>query len=117
MSEAKTLTPWEQKMLNFITEHKDDPDLLKLPLPGHLLEMVGIKKDNKPINAMEATRKAFNATSLYSHQYVGTITTIDQTKMSDVKFPDIPSVNSKLPIAVMDVSGVEAKDTDCNGTP
>jgi hypothetical protein len=107
MSEAKTLTPWEQKMLNFITEHKDDPDLLKLPLPGHLLEMAGIKKDDKTIGIMEASRKAFQATSLYAHQYVGTITTIDQTKMSDVKFPDIPSVNSKLPIAVTDISGAE----------
>jgi hypothetical protein len=48
---------------------------------------------------MEATKLAYNATTLNAHQYKGGITEIDQSKM-DIKFPSIPPVNEMLPIAI-----------------
>ena len=65
--------------------------------------MAGIKKVDKPISAMEATKKAFMATTLNQHQYKGGITVIDQTLMPEIKFPAIPDVNSKIPIAIENV--------------
>ena len=52
---------------------------------------------------MEATKKAFMATTLNQHQYKGNITVIDQTLMPEIKFPAIPEVNSKIPIAIENV--------------
>lgn len=99
MNDTKELTPWEAKMLDFIMEHREDPDLLRLPLSTKLLALAGITKVDKPIGIMEATRKAYNVTSEYAHQYKGPIEVQDQTKM-DIKFPEIPEVNSQIPLAL-----------------
>jgi hypothetical protein len=99
MNETKELTAWETKMLEFIMEHREDPDLLRLPLSTKLLALAGITKVDKPISIMEATKRAFGSTSIYAHQYKGPIVEQDQSKM-DIKFPEIPEVNKELPLAL-----------------
>jgi hypothetical protein len=82
------LSDKEQKLLDFVLAFKDDPDFHRLPIPERVLAVAGIKRERKEIGVMEATKYAFNTTSINAHQYKGDMTFIDQS-VSVSQFPNL----------------------------
>ncbi len=74
------LSDKEKTFLDWVLSFQDDPDFHRIPLPPRIMRVAGIKREVKQIGAMEATRYAFNATSINAHQYKGGITVIDQSE-------------------------------------
>lgn len=89
------LTEKECKLLDFCIEFKDDPDFNRLPVPDKILERMGIKREHRQISAMEATKYAFSATSINSHQYRGHIEVIDQSA-SVSQFPNLVALADSI---------------------
>ena len=82
------LSDKEKKLLDFCLAFKDDPDFHRLPIPDKILEVAGIKRERKDLSVMEATKYAFNATSINALQYTGNMTFIDQS-VSVSHFPNL----------------------------
>ncbi len=82
------LSDKEKTFLDWVLSFQDDPDFHRIPLPPRIMKVAGIKREMKQISAMEATRYAFNATSINAHQYKGGITIINQSETVN-HFPNL----------------------------
>lgn len=115
--EAKPLTredlsDKEQKLLDFVLAFKEDPDFDRLPIPDRVLKVAGIKRLHTYKNAMEATKYAFNATSINAEQYKGDITTIDQS-VSVSHFPNLTELAHSKDTSETKIQVLE----DCSSLP